>query len=259
MKIGGHEGERDPFEAPRPFAAMFDLVALTLMLTACGPTLEVDNIGRAEIREVAASKAVVVGQLQIRSAAGRPIFPTHPVWSHESPPEGAWVRLVRLTDDSTTFSTFSGIYADGRFAWAIEPGAYVIDEIFGTSTIMGPRSFFEPFWQICPKTAFRVEQSAGIVNLGEIVIDLPSSSQMEGQSKSNFCKESKRYVTVAQNEGEITSLVLKPLTAVVVAPELPLLWDRSTISIIASNVPEARAVLRRHGVTISGESAADGQ
>ncbi len=259
MKIGGHEGERDPLEVRRYLAAIFAVVAPILLLAACGPTLEVENIGRAEIRKVAASKAVVVGQLHIRSAAGRSILPTRPVWSHESPPEGAWVRLVRLTDDSTTFSTFPGVNADGRFAWAIEPSAYVIDEIFGTSTIMGPRSLFDAFWQICPKTAFRVEQSAGIVNLGEIVIDLPSSSLMEGQSRSNFCKDPKSYVNVTQNEGEITSLVLKPLTAVVVAPELPLLWDISTRSINPSNVREAHAVLRRHGVTISGQSAADGQ
>ncbi len=259
MNIGGHEGAGDPLEARRHFAAMSAVVALILLLAACGPTLEVENIGRAEIRKVAASKAVVVGQLHIRSAAGGSIFPTRPVWSHESPPEGAWVRLVRLTDDSATFSTFSGANADGRFAWAIEPGAYVIDEIFGTSTIMGPRSLFDAFWRICPKTAFRVEQSAGIVNLGEIRIDLPSSELMEGQSGSNFCKDPKSYVDVTQNEGEITSLVLKPLTAVVVAPELPLLWDRSAISLNASNVAEARAVLRRHGVAISGRSAADGQ
>ncbi len=259
MRFGGHDGEHGPPVARQHFAAMFALVMLALMLTACGAMLDVDNIGRAEIRRAAASKAVVIGQLHIRSAAGRSILPTRPVWSHEGPPEGAWVRLVRLTDDSTTFSTFPGVNADGRFAWAIEPSAYVIDEIFGTSTIMGPRSLFDAFWQICPKTAFRVEQSAGIVNLGEIVIDLPSSSLMEGQSRSNFCKDPKSYVNVTQNEGEITSLVLKPLTAVVVAPELPLLWDISTRSINPSNVREAHAVLRRHGVTISGQSAADGQ
>ena len=259
MKFGGQQGEKGPPEARHRFAAMFAVVALTLMLTACGASLEVNNIGRAEIRKAAASKAVVVGQLHIRSAAGRSIFPTRPVWSHESPPEGAWVLLVHLTDDSTTFSTFSGVNADGRFAWAIKPGAYVIDQILGTSTIMGPRSFFDAFWHICPKTAFRVEQSAGIVNLGEIAIDLPSSSLMEGQSKSNFCKELKSYVNVTQTGGEITSLVLKPLTAVVVAPELPLLWDTSARGINASNVPEAHAVLRRHGFTIFGLGAADGQ
>ena len=259
MKFGGHEGENGAPEARQHVAAMFAVVALTLMLTACGGSLEVEYIGRAEIRKAAASKAVVVGQLRIRSAAGRWIFPTGPVLSYESPPQGAFVRLVRLTDNSTTFKTFSGVNANGRFAWAIKPGTYVIDLIFGESTIMAPSSLFYPFWNICPKTAFRVEQSAGIVNLGEIVIDLPSSGLMEGQSKSDFCKESKSYVSVTQNDGKITSLVRKPLTAVVFAPELPLLWDRSAISINASNVPEARAVLRRHGVTITGHSADDGR
>jgi hypothetical protein len=258
MKFGGHEEENGAPEARPHVAAMFAVVALTLMLTACGGSLEVEFIGRAEIRKAAASKPVVVGQLRIRSAAGRPIFPTGPVLSYENPQEGAWVRLVQLTDDSKAFKTFSGVNANGRFAWAIKPGTYVIDLIFGESTIMAPRapsSFFYPFWNICPKTAFRVEQSAGIVNLGEIVIDLPSSSLKEGQSKSDFCKESKNQVNVTQNDGKITMLVRQPLTAVVFAPDLPQLWDSSTIGIHAGNVPEALAVLRRHGVTISADDS----
>ena len=255
MKFGGHEEENGAPEARPHVAAMFAVVALTLMLTACGGSLKVDYIGRAEIRKAAASKPVVVGQLRIRSAAGRSIFPTGPVLSYESPQKGAWVRLVQLTDDSTTFKTFSGVNANGRFAWAIGPGTYVIDLIFGESTIMAPSSFFYRFWNICPKTAFRVEQSAGIVNLGEVVINLPSSGLMEGQSKSDFCEESKNQVNVTQNEGEITILVRQPLTAVVFAPELPQLWDSSTIGINVRNVPEALAVLRRHGVTISADDS----
>lgn len=259
MKMGGHEAKRNPLEAQRHFAAMFAVVALVLMLAACGPTLEIEDIGRAEIRMAAASKAVVVGQLQIRSAAGRSIFPTRSVWSHENTPEGISVLLVRMTDDSTSLRAFPSVNADGRFAWAIHPGTYVIDRIIGTSTIMGPRSLFDVVWVICPKTVFRVEQSAGIVNLGEISIDLPSSGSVEGQSKSNFCEELEGNVNVTQNEGEITSLVLKTLAAVVVVPELPLLWDTSAIAINANNVAEAKEILRRHGVPISGQGAADGR
>ena len=259
MKIGGHEGERDPLEARRHFAAMFAVVALILLLAACGPTLEVENIGRAEIRKVAVSKAVVVGQLQIRSAAGISIFPTRSVWSYESPPEGVWVHLVQLTDDNTTFRAFPDVNANGRFAWAIGPGAYVINRIFGTSKIMGSRPHFDAFWRICPRTAFRVERSTGIVNLGKIVIDLPSSRQVEGQNKSNFCEESDSYVGVTQNEGEITMLVLKPLTKVVIAPELPLLPDTAVSDIDPSDIAEAKEILRRHGFTIFGLGAADGQ
>ena len=258
MKVGGHEAKRNPLEARRHFAAMFAMVASILMLAACGPTLEIENIGRAEIRMAAASKAVVVGQLQIRSPAGKSIFPTRSVWSHENPPEGVSVLLVRMTDDTTTLRAVPSVNADGRFAWAIHPGTYVIDRIIGTSTIMGPRSLFDVVWVICPKTVFRVEQSAGIINLGEISIDLPSSGSEEGQSKSNFCEELESDVNVTQDEGEITNLVLKTLTAVVVAPELPLLWDTSAIAINASNVAEAKEILRRHGVTISGQSVADG-
>jgi hypothetical protein len=259
MKRDGHGGERDPLEARRHFAAKFAVVALTLLLAACGPTLEVENIGRAEIRKVAASKVVVVGQLQIRSAAGRSIFPTRPVWSYERPPEGAWVHLVQLTDDNTTFRAFPNVNANGRFAWAIGPGAYVINEIYGTSKITGSRSLFDAFWRICPKSAFRVERSTGIVNLGKIEIDLPSSDQVEGQNKSNFCEEPDGYVGVTQTEGEITRLVLKPLTKIVIAPELPLLPDTAVSKIDPGDVAEAKEVLRRHGFTIFGLGAADGQ
>ena len=259
MKISGHEGERGPLEARRPFAARFAAVALILMLAACGPTLAVENIGRAEIRKVAASKAVVVGQIHIRSAAGISIFPTRSVWSYESPPEGVWVHLVQLTDDNTTFRAFPDVNANGRFAWAIGPGAYVINRISGTSKIMGSRPHFDPIWRICPRIAFRVERSTGIVNLGKITIDLPPSDQVEGQDESNFCEESDSYVGATQTEGEITRLVLKPLTKVVIAPELPLLPDTAVTDIDPSDVAEAKEVLRRHGLTISGLGAADGQ
>ena len=250
MRFGGHDGEHGPPVARQHVAAMFALVALALMLTACGGSLDVQYIGRAEIREAAANKAVVIGQLHIRTAAGISIIPSRPIWSYENPPQGASVQLVQLTDDSATFNTFRGVSASGRFAWAVKPGTYVINIIFGLSTA-------DPSWDICPKTAFRIDQSTGIVNLGEIVIDLPSTDRIEGQSKSDFCNDSK--IKVTQNAGEITSLVRQPLTAVAFAPELPLLWDTSARGIKGSNVPEARAVLRRLGVTISGHSPAAGQ
>lgn len=253
MKRGGHEGERDPLEARRHFAAMFAVVALTLLLAACGPTLEVENIGRAEIRKVAASKAVVVGQLHIRSVAGRSIVPAGPSWSYENPSEGASVLLVRLAEDGATGSRTPRVNADGRFTWALDTGTYVIERIAGWAPQM---SFY---YRFCPKTVFRVEQSAGIVNLGEIVIVLPPD-QEELKFVLNYCKETKIHVDVTQNAGDITKLVRQPLTPVVVAPELPILWESSMWgSVTFGNAPEARAVLRRLGVTISGQSAADGQ
>ncbi len=253
MKRGGHEGERDPLEARRHFAAMFALVVLALMLTACGATLDVDNIGRAEIRQAAVSKAVVIGQLHIRTASGRSIIPAGPNWSYESPPVGATIVLVRLAEDGATGSATPRVNAAGRFTWSLNAGTYVIERIVGLLKQINS------YYLLCPKIAFRVGQSAGIVNLGEIVVDLPSDLE-EPQYEPNFCKEPKSSVGVTQNAGDITKLVLQPLTPVVVASELPILWETSVWgSVIVGNVPEARAVLQRLGVMISGQNAVDGQ
>lgn len=253
MRFGGHDGEHGTPVARHRFTAMFALVALALMLTACGATLDVDNIGRAEIRQTAASKAVVIGQLHIRSVAGRSIIPAGPSGSYENPSEGTSVLLVRLAEDSATGSGTPRVNADGRFAWALDTGTYVIERIAGWAPQM---SFY---YRFCPKTVFRVEQSAGIVNLGEIAIVL-LPDQEELKFVLYYCKETKIHVDVTQNEGDITKLVRQPLTPVVVAPELPVLWESSMWgSVTFGNAPEARAVLRRLGVTISGQSAADGQ
>lgn len=259
MNMVWHEERRAFLETRRYFAAMFAVVAPVLMLAACGPTLQVENVGRVEIREVAASKAVVVGQLEIRSASGISVFPTGSVWSDESPPDIARAHLVQLTADNTTFRGFPYVNSNGRFAWAIGPGVYVINRISGWSEITGRDFHLEAFWGICPRTAFRVERSSGIVNLGKIVIDLPASNQVEGQNNSNFCEEFDGHVNVTQNEGEITRLVIKPLTAVVIAPELPLLPDTAVTQVDPSDVAKAREVLRRHGFTISGSGVAAGQ
>ena len=253
MRFGGHDGEPGTPAARHRFAAMFALVALALMLTACGAMLDVDNIGRGEIRQAAASKAVVIGQLHIRSAAGRSIVPARPSWSYENPPEGATIVLIRLAEDGATGSATPRVNAAGRFTWSLNAGTYVIERIVGRWAQM---SFY---YLLCPKIAFRVGQSAGIVNLGEIVIDLPPG-QEEVAFLRTFCEEPKSKVGVTQREGEITKLVRQPLTPVVVAPELPMLWKTSVWGyVIVGNVPEARAVLRRLGVTIPGQSAADGQ
>lgn len=253
MRFGRHDGEHGPPVARHHFSAMFALVALALMLAACGATLDVDNIGRAEIRQAAVSKAVVIGQLHIRTATGRSIIPARPIWSYESPPVGATIVLVRLAEDGATGSATPRVNAAGRFTWSLNAGTYVIERIVGLLKQINS------YYLLCPKIAFRVGQSAGIVNLGEIVVDLPFDLE-EPQYEPNFCKEPKSSVGVTQNAGDITKLVLQPLTPVVVASELPILWETSVWgSVIVGNVPEARAVLQRLGVMISGQNAVDGQ
>ena len=253
MRFGGHDGEHGPPAARHRFAAMLALAVLALLLTACGPTLVVENIGRGEIRQAAASKAVVIGQFHIRSAAGKSIVPARHSWSYETPPEGATIVLIRVAEDGATGSTTPIVNAAGRFAWSLNAGTYVIERIVGRWAQM---SFY---YLLCPKIAFRVGQSAGIVNLGEIVIDIPPG-QEEKAFLRTFCEEPNSKIGVMQREGEITKLVRQPLTPVVVAPELPPLWETSAWGyVVVGNVPEARAVLRRLGIATPGESAADGQ
>jgi hypothetical protein len=253
MNFGGHDGEHGPPVARHRFAAMFALVTLALTLTACGTTLDVENIGRAQIRQVAVSKAVVIGQLHIRTTSGISIIPARPGWSYERPPVGATIVLVRLAEGGAIGSATPRVNAVGRFTWSLDAGTYVMERIVGLLAQINS------YYLLCPKIVFRVEQSAGIVNLGEIVVDIPSDLD-EQQYEPNFCKEPKRHVGVTQNEGDITKLVRQPLSPVVVVPELPALWDTGlTGFVVDDNVPEARAVLQRLGVTIPGQSEAVGQ
>jgi hypothetical protein len=227
--------------------AKFTFLTLALLLVACGTTVFVDSIERADISRTAASQPVVLGRLHIRSASGISIMPEHPRWSNESPKRVAYIALVRLHDGSTYLAQ---VHANGRFAWSLYPGTYVIERVRGVSL---PLEFNYAF---CPKTIFRVERRTGIVNLGEIVIEFPTdptqSSLTPGLFDRNLCEVPENQINVTQEAGEITRLVLHPLTRVVVAPQLPELWaHREEDYVSHNNLPKARAVLRKLGITIS--------
>jgi hypothetical protein len=60
-------------------------------------------------------------------------------------------------------------------------------------------------------------------------------------------------VTVTQEAGEITKLVLQPLTQIVAVPQLPELWaPREGGYLNQNNLPEARRLLEELGIKVSG-------
>lgn len=244
MKISRENRRDGPARATNRFVMKL-LAALPLMLAACAAEFHrVDNIDRGRIAQAAAIKPVVLGRLHIRSTGGIALMPEQPGWSEETFKYAATVDLVRLSDASRYLAY---VPDNGRFAWSLEPGTYVIDELDGY-----PRQLGLTFnYAFCLKTAFRIERPTGIVNLGEITIVFPSDPTERLLTPGFFgdrCGDPENQIDVTQRAGEMTKLVLHPLTPVVIAPELPELWDAEAGSINQSKIPEARAVLERHGL-----------
>jgi hypothetical protein len=228
--------------------ARFIPVALAMLLFACGTADRVDNIERADIGRTAATKPVVVGRLHIRSAGGILLVPDHSQWSNVNPKSGPSVGLVRVAPDAKAFGT--QVRTDGRFAWGLDPGIYVIEWVRGLAR---PLKFNYAF---CTKTVFRVARRSGIVNLGEIAIKFPTDPAQRfwtpGFFDATSCAAPEIRISVTQEAGEITRIVLHPMTRAAVAPQLPQLWEpREKGNIDRSNIPKARAVLRNIGIESS--------
>lgn len=242
MKLGRPMRRNGLDRATRRPVATLALATLTLMLAACGSAVDVDSIGRGEIRRVAATRPVVLGRLHIRSAGGIAIMPGFPGW-YETPRPAATILLVRLPDAGAYLAQ---VHDNGRFAWRLDPGTYVIENVLGLSR---PLSFNYAF---CPKTVFRVARPAGIVNLGEISIVTPTDPterhRTPGYFGPNSCKDPENQISVTQRAGELTRLVQHPLTPVVVAPQLPELWQAGSVK--QGEILKARSVLHRLGITI---------
>lgn len=237
MKLGLEKRRDDLDRAPRLLVSKFVPAVLTLMLVACATSIHVDSIERAEIGRTAATKPVVLGQLHMRSTGGIVIMPDQPERSNKTWTAG--MLLVRLSDAN---AYFADVYDDGRFAWGLDPGTYVIERVTGLSR----RLRFN--YGFCPKSAFRVERPAGIVNLGEIMIVFPSDPTERFTTPGflgDVCKDPENQISVTQRAGELTKLVQHPLTPVVVAPQLPELWEARSVN--QRKIPEARAVLQRLG------------